>query len=622
MAGFAAAIGGAGQAAGEYGHQIRGILEQRRHDLADMLTAHVLPELGQEDRNNMIPLIAGLHSGAPIGKSLQDITKVMQSHQKDLSSLQQAGQNFAGMMGPQPTTTPPVPTATGPGQTAGTATKPAAQPAQSVVQTQASPASGGAAGLGGFSSMITGAPAPTAQTATPQLSQDPMDIARARREGIVDKYNQMLQQAAPNLRPSIQAQMQAELQNLAPFEQQSMRMHNLAGLRGEKSFQDLPPYMQIAPVEEAYGFQPTSMLGMASMARPRPGPQADAASLERQFPGILNQYGIDISKTPNVIPYYSPMDMYNSQAPINLEAAPMRIGAITNADSTRSFVPQVPGAAGVTPSQVAPKTVPLAGGGVGQYTPASVAAGGQPLPIPGAVTPTLQPHTTVGETSVQATDENGNPVTKRIPTQSTRTVGGAGSIPPVSGGAGKGSVGQSFEKPFTPAQALSNEQQLNTLTRAQSVMQRIKDNSHLMDSMIESGKLKLESGEGGILRAVVAKNLTLTPAEAQFAGDFNTMAEDINLLRKPLGGAGFRSTEAWTALQGLKGSLMSHPDVSRRVMDNTLQAFDALREPLAKRVGHSGGAGGTVKEVTDKAEYDKLPSGAKYTQNGVTYVKK
>jgi hypothetical protein len=147
-------------------------------------------------------------------------------------------------------------------------------------------------------------------------------------------------------------------------------------------------------------------------------------------------------------------------------------------------------------------------------------------------------------------------------------------------------------------QELTNEQQLNTLTRAESVMQRIRNNSHLLDSMIESGKLHLEAGDGGVLRAVVAKNLPMTPAESQFAADVTTMAEDINLLRKPLGGAGFRSEEAWAALQGLRGSLLQHPEVSRRVMDNTLQAFEALRQPLAKR--SSGGTGGPkVGDVED-----------------------
>ena len=80
MAGFAAAIGGAGQEAQQYGQQIRSILESRRDHVASMLS-QILPTLGTEDRNQMITHIAGISGGESLGKHLLGVTKVLQSHQ-------------------------------------------------------------------------------------------------------------------------------------------------------------------------------------------------------------------------------------------------------------------------------------------------------------------------------------------------------------------------------------------------------------------------------------------------------------------------------------------------------------------------------------------------------------
>ena len=119
MAGFAALIGGMGQGAQQYGQQIRGLLEQRREHLANLLTQGVLPELGGPERAEMITHIGNLLSGAPMGKTALGITKTLQSHQKDTADLHEAGNNLTALVGPQQGPTPNTAGPTPPGKPVG-----------------------------------------------------------------------------------------------------------------------------------------------------------------------------------------------------------------------------------------------------------------------------------------------------------------------------------------------------------------------------------------------------------------------------------------------------------------------------------------------------------------------
>jgi hypothetical protein len=120
-------------------------------------------------------------------------------------------------------------------------------------------------------------------------------------------------------------------------------------------------------------------------------------------------------------------------------------------------------------------------------------------------------------------------------------------------------------------------------------MTSIQSKLHLLDSMMESGKLNLELDSNGLVRALVNRALPLTPAEAEFIGDFRTMMEDINLLRGPMGATGFRGPEAWAALQAQRGQLLAHPEVTRQVLKNSIAALKNQQQPLDKSFGQAAG---------------------------------
>ena len=284
MAGFAAAIGGAGQEAQQYGQQIRSILESRRDHVASMLS-QILPTLGTEDRNQMITHIAGISGGESLGKHLLGVTKVLQSHQKDQQAAGQAANNFAQMIGPQPQQPEPTPSATKVGETPGTSTtipqggaaQPTTSPVQSSgpiqtgippVQAPASSVSASAMPLPpGLASALQTPPQPTftpSATASP-VAEDPMNKVRAMRDAVTAKWLPLIQGASQIDKPHLTMLYQQEVANLAPFEQQAMREANLTKLQGTDEYKNANPMFKLGPVEEAYGFQPSGLGGAARL---------------------------------------------------------------------------------------------------------------------------------------------------------------------------------------------------------------------------------------------------------------------------------------------------------------------------------------------------------------------
>ncbi len=129
-------------------------------------------------------------------------------------------------------------------------------------------------------------------------------------------------------------------------------------------------------------------------------------------------------------------------------------------------------------------------------------------------------------------------------------------------------------------------------------IKNVMDNLHLLDSVIDSGKLSLEMNTDGVLKAIVNRSLPLTPAEAEMVGNMQTLTEDINLLRGPMGATGFRGPEAFSALQAQRGQLLAKPEITRVVLANTLQAMQKQRDPLynaihppVKSTGKAGAGG-------------------------------
>ena len=64
--------------------------------------------------------------------------------------------------------------------------------------------------------------------------------------------------------------------------------------------------------------------------------------------------------------------------------------------------------------------------------------------------------------------------------------------------------------------------------------------------------------------------------KAQLAADFIALKEDIQNMRGPMGAAGFRSLEAFMALQAQRGSLLGDVNVTKAVLRNSMRVFLAL----------------------------------------------
>ncbi len=137
MGGLAIGLGSLGQAAGQYGTQIRSILESRRHDLTGLLQKAIDTESDPQTRSGMQAIIPRLSSGEPIGKIIKDFSSLTQKRLKDEHALHEGIQGIQSVTGGQPAAPPkPPPGVTPIGQTPGTggnALPPVAQPASNPI---------------------------------------------------------------------------------------------------------------------------------------------------------------------------------------------------------------------------------------------------------------------------------------------------------------------------------------------------------------------------------------------------------------------------------------------------------------------------------------------------------
>lgn len=169
-----------------------------------------------------------------------------------------------------------------------------------------------------------------------------------------------------------------------------------------------------------------------------------------------------------------------------------------------------------------------------------------------------------------------------------------GGLAIVSGDNGIQYVPKSQAVGQTPGAALGATERVNVQKNdvaLQNAIPRVKgmlENSGVLSSMIDAGKISLAVGANGDLQAVVGRGATLSPKEAKFAADFQTMSEDINLLRGPMAATGFRGPEAFSALQAQRGRLFQNPQVFKAVLQNTLQTFNQLHDVNTETLKNTG----------------------------------
>lgn len=144
MAAFLSALSGAGQAAGEYGQQVRQHLEKRRGDFAELIGNAAQSELDPQTRASLQKHQADLLSGKPIGKIATDFQNTLQKRIADENALAsvigkpQQPEEPKPQAGPaQPGTVPGTPQIPPVQPAAPPAAQPAANPIQGGAQIQA-----------------------------------------------------------------------------------------------------------------------------------------------------------------------------------------------------------------------------------------------------------------------------------------------------------------------------------------------------------------------------------------------------------------------------------------------------------------------------------------------------
>lgn len=643
MGGFASLLGGLGQPAQQYGHEIRGILEQRRAHFADFLSKAAAEENDPKTRAELLKHVTDLHSNVDIGKIAPKVIKTIQN--KD-----QSDQALAQLMGGPPQQPKPQPGPAQPGSTPGTpqlapgsaaqpATSPVAPQAQTESQPQISP-------ITDYSPINPPQPAleippvqaqaqqpvqpsaPTAQpSGLPDLNiQDPM--------AVMHKYMGHPMWGAPANRPALQAAMTQELSHNEALRQTveqsqaalQIGLHKLGMISDPRvkaaaaqlKAQGVPEFLIPTMIGSALGIQMPTMTGMMSaMFTP--------IRMTGQSPESVIQRWPDEAREAGIHPGSGPVDVFLNKItdkPISIGGHAIRNALTPGVDAQGNptmmmvnpygapgQVATINGVSATPASQITPIKEPTAGGGVELTSAAGVRSGAPPTMIPGAVSPPMLPSTTQSLRSIQTNDANGNPITRLEPVSATRTRGAATGVPPVSGNStaphAPGPGPKEFEKPFTPEQMVRHEQQLGQYKIAVDRMSQIQKDLPLLNSLLNSGKLNLELDSSGLIKALINRAMPMTESEERFIGNFRTMMEDINLLRGPMGATGFRGPEAWAALQAQRGQLLARPGITKQVLANSIQALKAQLKPLERFDKDK------PKEGESKGMTITLPSGKK-----------
>lgn len=629
MAGFAAAIGGLGEAAARNAAQVRPILEQRRGDLANIIGRAADTETDPQTRTALLQHQADLIAGKPIGKIAQEFAKTAQKRVADEHALQ-------GVVGqPQQGGPPPPPPSSGSGIPGGIQpANPQAQPAPPAnplaamigalpppdaapaAQPATNPIAGGAqikppeeaAASAAMGQAFGAPPAPASAPPSPLgATTAPTSIFNVPSvQDIYGKYASMPEWQTPAGRQALTPFLTAEvnhneaLRQAADLRQMDLteRQTALSGMKQQPFYASLPDVTKAQ--YEAWAHSQAAQIPnlSAGLIKPfaigRTEPSTGIPDKER-----LDQSGRVIDAT--AFPYVQRMgDFLNGQAYYMPATGPMQTvatteGGLVNAPRGVAGAISTPGGGAALPtSLLTPRLTGYTSDGHPVYQQ------GTALIPPGAPNHVQQyiagagtsaqflPRTTTTQRSISTIDDDGHQVTELVPVTSTTQRGGA-PVAAASGASGaSGAPAQTaprtFPKGFTPEQSLSNEQKLKQYGIAIDRIKNVMNSLPILNSIIDAGKLSMQMSTDGFLKAVVNRDMKLTPAEANLVGDMQTLTEDINLLRGPLGATGFRGPEAFSALQAQKGQLLARPDVTKRVLANTLQAMQGQYDPLYNAV--------------------------------------
>ena len=591
FAGLGSAIGGAGSQVPQLREQLLTQWSHSRDALANLIAQARENAHDQQHYNTLLEQEFKVRGAQPgdnkILKHAQNAYQSLVVHPETIKTMQQTG--ILPNQKPPQTAAGPPPAGQTPGSLAPMIVgqpkdASAALGGSSPAEPTGKPIDLGAMGGGGGAGQHIGVPetpmaAPVAQPAqapqqismlpSPQVTAQP-PIQPVGQGGDDARYHQ--QEAAGFVLPAVAkahvpfAQGEAQLAEKKALDHYIIsqygpeRLNYLKQQLGPGGWEQLQPWQKLAAAQSAGGMTPTNM-PMAAFNEELVSPFTKGSNLP---PGTVAAAGGDLDPEGTYRVMRSRMNNQYIAYPTDIRAE-FTPHTVTGPTGEQSFV-----------------------------SPSQAAAGSAGTKIPGAINPSFAPTSTSSLKPIQTVDAQGNAVTRLEPVTSTRTKGGraagGAAIQPVSGTGGGGAATphpsggpREFPRPFTPEQQLTGEQKLGqyniAIDRASSVMKRLP----LLNNLLDAGKINLELDTTGFLKAILNRNMSMTPEEEQLAGDFRTLTEDINLLRGPLGATGFRGPEAFAALQAQRGQLMARPGITAQVLTNTLRALRAQQAPLAKR---------------------------------------
>lgn len=441
MGAFLSAIGGAGNAAGHYGEQIRGILEGRRGELAHLIGKAAEDEADPNTLTALRGHQADLLSGKPMGAIAQKFFTTLQKRHQDAQAMHEATQNFGQMIG-QAATPPPVqPGPAAPGQTPGTVGGPGAT-------SPANPFT-----VGGITNGVAPSPMADMVASTPQVQSAPPAAQPATNplqpgapaippvatgfpalrdnSAIIQEMMANPAYAAPVNRRALEGQAQTEIthnENVRQFREQiQFKRAQLEEFKKTPTWANLPDITKAQYEAEASGLNAAPM--SAQMMLPH---MISTGTLGAQAPSGTMELGTGNPVNPKGLyrVLFNPLSQETQWQPIasqtTITTTPTGGQQVTDRKTGESIAP-VAGA--VSPPMATPRSFTGPAGNVFLQSPASIASGGQSIPVPGAVNPAFIPSITSSTTQIP-----GQPTEHRtaVRTKGTNPAGGGGSIQPVS----------------------------------------------------------------------------------------------------------------------------------------------------------------------------------------------
>lgn len=525
MGGFAAAIGGAGQAAQEYGKQIRSILEQRRGMAIDFLTKAASEESDPGIRGELHGHLAKFIGGGDMAKIVPALIKTVQKHEQSNAVLAQ-------LAGGPPQSPKPQPAPAQPGQTPGTlspmpdaqgaaaqpATSPIQQPTHSIPEIKVPSISSQPAAAPIQSSTQPVTPPPSPQ-ASPQAPQNPpsglpgVDIQQPM--AIIQKYMGHPMWAAPANRSALEHAMTQELSHneairqavelsQANLQMGLQRLNKLGSpevVQAAKTLKDqgMPEFLIPTMIGRALGIEMPATLGtMGAMFNPIHMSNLTGNQVWQNWPEYAEMY--DIPKDD------SPVDAWVNK----MTGKPTSLGS----KAVRNTMTQGFDAAGnAAMGRVDPFGPAGQIGPVGGFTPAPASAVSARTGVHSATTPTgqlqfktakdinqgnyinpaMMPVTSTSNSvrSVQTVNEQGTPVTRLEPVQTSSTRSRVpGGVPPVSGASTPQGVPPAQTPPSSGAREFAKPLTSSTQTMREAAP-KVRDLVSKIRTLVDAQKAQL-----------------------------------------------------------------------------------------------------------------------------------